>query len=104
VVPDLVHIVPVDAGVEIRVEDAGPGVPAEIRDDLFEAFRRGPASNGLPGTGVGLSLVARFAELHGGRATVTDRDGGGASFRVFFPSEEAGDQPMDPQQHWTMSV
>jgi signal transduction histidine kinase len=36
--------------------------------------------------GIGLSLVARFAELHGGRAWVEDRPGGGASFKVFLPS------------------
>jgi signal transduction histidine kinase len=35
---------------------------------------------------VGLFLVARFAELHGGRAWVEDREGGGASFRVFIPA------------------
>jgi len=38
-----------------------------------------------PGVGVGLTLVARFAELHGGRAWVEDRPGGGASFRVYLP-------------------
>jgi two-component system sensor histidine kinase KdpD len=35
--------------------------------------------------GVGLSIVANFARLHGGRAWVEDRQGGGASFRVFLP-------------------
>jgi signal transduction histidine kinase len=35
--------------------------------------------------GIGLSLVTRFAELHGGRAWVEDRGGGGASFRVYLP-------------------
>ena len=37
------------------------------------------------GVGIGLSLVARFAELHGGRAWVQDRPGGGASFQVLLP-------------------
>jgi len=41
--------------------------------------------------GVGLTLVRRFAELHGGSAWVQDREGGGASFRVFLP----GDPPED---------
>jgi PAS domain S-box-containing protein len=75
-----------EGGVLIKVEDDGPGVPAELRDVIFEPFRQGPtASPHAPGTGIGLSLVARFAELHGGRAWVGEREGGGASFRVFIP-------------------
>jgi signal transduction histidine kinase len=53
---------------------------------VFEPFRQGPGpSEHSPGVGVGLSLVARFAELHGGAAWVEDRPGGGASFRVYLP-------------------
>ena len=48
-----------------------------------------PATSHAPGTGVGLSLVARFAELHGGRAWVEPREGGGASFRVYIPGGPA---------------
>jgi PAS domain S-box-containing protein len=73
-------------GVEIAVEDAGPGVPEAERAHVFQPFRQGSeAPTHAPGTGIGLSLVARFAELHGGRAWVTDRPGGGASFRVHLP-------------------
>jgi len=72
-------------GVMIRVDDDGPGVPPELRDQIFEPFRRSEATT-APGTGIGLSLVARFAELHGGRAWVEDRPGGGASFRVVLAS------------------
>jgi PAS domain S-box-containing protein len=83
---------PLDDGVVIAVEDDGPGVPESIRDAVFEPFRQGPtASPHAPGTGIGLSLVARFAELHGGRAWVEERAGGGASFRVFIP----GAPPME---------
>lgn len=69
-------------GILIVVEDDGPGVPAPQQERIFEPFQRDPASATTPGTGIGLSLVARFAELHGGRAWVEDRPGGGASFRV----------------------
>ena len=73
-------------GILIAVDDAGPGVPDGMKDAVFEAFRQGDGGpNPSPGVGVGLSLVARFAELHGGRAWVEDRPGGGASFRVFLP-------------------
>lgn len=75
------------AGVLIAVEDDGAGVPEELREAIFEPFRQGPTSSPhAPGTGIGLSLVGRFAELHGGRAWVEERDGGGASFRVFLPA------------------
>jgi PAS domain S-box-containing protein len=76
-----------DGGVTIAVEDEGPGVPDELKEAIFEAFHRAPRSLSEPGSGIGLSLVARFAELHGGRAWVEDREGGGASFRVFLPEE-----------------
>ena len=69
----------------IAIEDDGPGVAPGFESIVFEAFRRGPESEGTRGSGIGLSLVARFAELHGGRAWVETRPGGGASFRIFLP-------------------
>lgn len=73
------------SGATIAVEDEGPGVPDELKLTIFEPFRRGDGPR-TPGSGIGLSLVARFAELHGGRAWVEDRPGGGASFRVQLPA------------------
>lgn len=72
--------------VTLAIEDDGPGVPETLRTEVFEPFRRGDAQPHAPGTGVGLSLVARFAALNGGRAWVEDRPGGGASFCVSLPS------------------
>ena len=76
-----------DGGVLFTVEDDGPGVPGDLRDAVFEPFRQAPgsAAEHSPGVGVGLSLVLRFAELHGGRAWLDERPGGGASFHVFLP-------------------
>jgi PAS domain S-box-containing protein len=70
-------------GSLLVVEDDGEGIPDDQKTMIFEAFRRG--SSTAAGSGIGLSLVARFAELHGGRAWVEDRPGGGSSFRVFLP-------------------
>jgi signal transduction histidine kinase len=79
-----------DGGAVIAVEDDGPGVPVDLRHEIFEPFRQGPTSSAhSPGTGIGLSLVAMFADLHGGRAWIEDREGGGASFRVFLPGDTA---------------
>jgi PAS domain S-box-containing protein len=88
--PDTSHIwvrlEPMDGGALLSVEDDGEGVPHELRHAVFEPFRQGPtASPHSPGTGIGLSLVAKFAELHRGRAWVDERPGGGAAFRVFLP-------------------
>jgi len=75
-----------EAGVLIVVEDDGPGVPDQLKEAIFQPFQRGASSDGAAaGSGIGLSLVSRFAELHGGRAWVEDRPGGGASFRVLLP-------------------
>jgi signal transduction histidine kinase/putative methionine-R-sulfoxide reductase with GAF domain len=74
-----------DDGILLTVEDEGDGVPDDLKDAIFEPFRQAPGpAAASPGVGVGLSLVARFAELHGGRAWVEDRPGGGASFRVLL--------------------
>lgn len=70
----------------LRVDDDGPGIDAAYHDRVFGAFEHGEIEAHSPGTGVGLFLVARFAELHGGRAWVTEtEDGRGASFRVELP-------------------
>jgi signal transduction histidine kinase len=97
------RVMPHDGGVLIAVEDDGDGVPADLRDAIFEPFRQGPTvQSHSPGTGIGLSLVSRFAALHGGRAWVEDREGGGASFRVFLPGGPAagasGETREEPEQ------
>lgn len=68
------------------VEDRGPGVPAGLRDRIFEAFYRLPgASEREGGVGLGLSLVKTIVERHGGRVHCEDRPGGGARFVVNLP-------------------
>jgi signal transduction histidine kinase len=77
--------------VVLIVEDEGNGIPEDEREAIFRRFERMNA--GGPGTGIGLSLVARFAEMHGGRAWVEERPGGGASFRVALPRKESQSAP-----------
>jgi signal transduction histidine kinase len=78
--------------LELVVSDAGPGVPAELAGSIFEPFHQG-SSDDQRGVGIGLSLVARFAQLHGGQAWVSERPGGGASFHVVLPDVVLADTP-----------
>ena len=88
----------------IEVRDNGVGIPHEFLPYLFDPFRQadqGSSSRGHEGLGLGLALVRRLAELHGGHATCesegTDK---GATFRVFLPlrREAAGRVLVDPAQ------
>ena len=89
-----IRVAPQDGGALISVDDEGAGVPDDLKEKIFVPYSRGPEAAELPGSGIGLSLVARFAELHGGRAWVEDRPGKGASFRVFLPDAPSSmDQP-----------
>jgi signal transduction histidine kinase len=82
--------------VLITVADAGPGVPTALMRSVFEPFGQGASmSASSPGVGIGLSLVTRFAELHGGRAWVESRPGGGAAFKVFVPGPLGDKVPIE---------
>jgi PAS domain S-box-containing protein len=86
-----------DDVLSIRVEDDGPGVPDALREAIFEPFNRGDAELGYaPGTGIGLSLVKRFAQLHGGAARVEPSSQGGAAFIVTIPARGVFDEIVAP--------
>jgi signal transduction histidine kinase len=82
-----------DGFVLIAVDDRGRGVREDEREAVFELFNRGDSYEGVPGAGIGLSLVAQFAAVHGGRAWIEDHPGGGASFRVRLPLHQADRRP-----------
>jgi signal transduction histidine kinase len=76
--------------VRVEVDDAGPGVPVELRERVFERFARGVLSGrrgSSTGSGLGLALVAQHVARHGGRVWVEDRPGGGARFVVCLPAQ-----------------
>ncbi len=75
------------AGVQISVEDSGPGVPEEERTRIFERFVRGRQAEGVPGTGLGLAIVRSTVEAHQGRVWVEESTAlGGSRFVVELPS------------------
>ncbi len=64
--------------VVVRVRDHGSGIPADEREAVFERFRRGSTSAGIPGSGIGLALVRMLADQMGGSVSIDDADGEGA--------------------------
>lgn len=72
--------------VSLCVQDEGPGVPAELRDRVFDRFFRVPGDESA-GTGLGLSIVREIVGAHGGRVSVRDAPEGGALFVVDLPVE-----------------
>ena len=75
-----------DDDVLVRVRDDGPGVPAELREQIFElGVSTKPVSNPAQGRGIGLALVGRIVARRGGTVTVQDRPEGGAEFTATLP-------------------
>lgn len=85
-----VRVMPTDEGARLVVEDDGPGVPPPDRERVFDPFQqgRGVSTQASPGTGIGLSLVRRFVEAHGGTVRLDERPGGGARFTLELPRED----------------
>jgi len=73
----------VESGVQIAVADDGPGIPAEIRDHLFEPFVTTKQQG--QGTGLGLSTVLTVVERHGGSVDFASAPGKGTTFRLTLP-------------------
>ncbi|MGW5866672.1 ATP-binding protein [Streptomyces sp. NPDC055239] len=63
----------------ITVLDRGLGLTAQDRSRVFDRFYRAPAARGLPGSGLGLSIVRKVADAHGGTVFAEERPGGGAA-------------------------
>lgn len=73
------------SGVAAEIQDSGPGVPEELREQIFNPF----VSSKKTGVGLGLSIVAKIVDDHRGSIQLTSRPGRGACFRVFLPEAAA---------------
>jgi two-component system sensor kinase ParS len=76
------------SGVVVEVRDDGPGIPCEQWTSVFEPFVQidAPRSRAHRGLGLGLAIVRRIVEAHGGMVTVTDASEGGTCVRTIWPS------------------
>ncbi|WP_049975538.1 ATP-binding protein [Chthoniobacter flavus] len=76
-----------DDHLTLTVEDAGPGVPVDLRKEIFERFQQGDreTQRRYGGTGLGLSIVKEFVEMHRGSIVAGESSLGGALFRVQLP-------------------
>lgn len=85
-----------DGGVEIRVGDRGPGIPAQERAHIFDLFY----STKERGTGLGLTLTQQIVSAHGGRIRCDDGEDGGTVFAMWFPpiGGEGGEVAEDARE------
>jgi signal transduction histidine kinase len=79
---------PRGTAVELRIADRGPGIPPDEQQHIFDAFFRGKRSlrDQIHGTGLGLNLVKKIVEAHGGTVEVESEPGAGSSFILRIPT------------------
>jgi signal transduction histidine kinase len=77
-----------DANGEWRlvVEDAGEGIPEDVRERVFEEFARSERAAGKPGSGLGLAIARSYARAHGGDLVLEENGARGARFRLVLPA------------------
>ncbi|HEY3401724.1 MAG TPA: ATP-binding protein [Geothrix sp.] len=80
--------------VHLEVADRGPGIPAGLRDRIFDKFFRLPQA-GEGGVGLGLAICRAIVQAHGGKIHVEERAGGGSSFRFALPLDGAPPRPPE---------
>jgi signal transduction histidine kinase len=73
----------------IRVQDKGMGIPEKDQKMLYEPFLRGSNVSGVPGTGLGLTIVKKSIELMGGTIDLISEEGTGTTFTVKLPIDQA---------------
>ncbi|MGH6768202.1 MAG: PAS-domain containing protein [Xanthobacteraceae bacterium] len=80
--------------VVFSVTDQGPGIPADVKDRVFDWFETHSLGSRHRGTGLGLSLVRSFVELHGGEVSIDSAVGRGTTVTCIFPAGTAGERAV----------
>jgi signal transduction histidine kinase len=81
-----------DDAIVFSVTDQGPGIPAEMKDRVFDWFETHPLGSHHRGAGLGLSIVRSFVELHGGTVSLDSAVGRGTTVICSFPLEHAAER------------
>lgn len=93
--------------VIFEIRDEGVGIPAEDEERLFKPFQRGRNVGKVAGTGLGLVIVKRCVELHGGQITIQSAEHAGTTVRVRLPlipgtsASAAGEPKAEPENHFS---
>lgn len=82
------------SGAQLWVRDHGPGIPPAMRHRVFRRFDRGAGKRSVGGSGLGLAIVDAIAKAHGGRCTVAETPGGGATLSLEIPVGTRASLPM----------
>ena len=83
-------------GVQVVLADTGPGIPDELREEIFNPF----VTTKKTGVGLGLSIVSKIVDGHHGSIRVENAAEGGARFTLFFPLEEVGNRSPSERRWW----
>lgn len=85
--PIVLSVTQAQGSVLLEVRDGGPGIPADERAAVLERFHRTAGARGLPGSGLGLSIVARAVQAAGGHLLLDEAPEGGLLVRVNLPRQ-----------------
>jgi two-component system sensor histidine kinase MprB len=83
--PIVLHVADEGDGVVLQVRDGGPGIPEDERAAVLERFHRTAGARGLPGSGLGLSIVARAVAAADGRVELGAAPEGGLAVTIWLP-------------------
>ncbi|MBF8292084.1 MAG: histidine kinase [Steroidobacteraceae bacterium] len=83
--PVIVRFAAGEREVGVEVQDEGSGMEAEVVERIFDRFFRGSEATGVPGSGLGMTIVKEILDIHGGRVEIASQPGHGTSVILWLP-------------------